>query len=467
MNTAPLAVSGPLFFLLAPLALAALAYLLHRWSVASGLVATVGSLGLGWFACAWLLDLPISWFGRELILTPEFVFLGRSWALTPASAALIALQFLAGGLCFLLSLPASQGWAFHPFGLAMLGILSMSATAEQFIYVVLFFWLGVISTGFVLAGGRPGMTMGALRLVVINTLAVMPLLLLPTFLGIEPVQTPAGIVLGILGLSMLLMLPPFHGALIGAAASGAPMPAVMVLTILPTTALYILFRLGQIYPMVLEDGLFFDICQWLGLGAVILGGLVAPAQRRWGTLIGYATLIDWGIGLMAVGQGTPDKMMLAAQMALTRMPALLLCGAGLVPLFEAAGKRDDLDRCTGMLFYRPLNVISLLLGLLLLAGLPVPTGMVGRWTLLAELIQAHPVQVWIVVAAGLGVAVGAVVGLLSCLGQAEAGMVARRRDEMIALAFGLLALWIAGVLLSAGSVWQPLLEKTLKVLIDL
>jgi len=459
MNASSLTIPGPLFFLLASLALAALAYLVHRWNVLSGLIATIGSLGLGWIALTWLLDKSISLGGRSVILTSDFVFLGRSWALTPTAATLIAFGFLVGGLCFLLALPASQGWAFHPFGLAVLGILSMSATAEQFIYMVLFFWLGAVLTGFVLAGGRPGATMGALRLIVVCTLAAMPLLLVPTFFQDDapPGGTQTGVVLGILGLGMLLMLPPFHGALVGAAAFSAPMPPVLVLSILPATALHIFFRFTQTYPAILQDGLILEICQWLGLGAVILGGLSAPAQRRWGSLIGYAVLIDWGIGLMALGQGSPERMALAVQMLLGRTAALLLCGAGLTPLFEAAGKRDDLERYAGMLFARPLNVLSLLLGLLTLAGLPTLPGVTGRWALLGDLAANHPVQVWIIVGAEIGVAVGAIVGLLACLGQAQPALVAKRRDELIASLFALFALWTACMLLSSASIWQPLL----------
>ncbi|MBN1936969.1 MAG: hypothetical protein JW934_20075 [Anaerolineae bacterium] len=466
MSASPFTVPGPLLFFAVPLALAVLAYLLHRWTALSGLVAAIGSLGLGWIALYWLLDKPISLLGRSLILTPDFVFLGRPWALTAASAVIVVFGLIVGGLCFLLALPASQGWAFYPFGLAVLGVLNLSATAEQVIYVILFFWLGTVLTGFVLAGGRPGTTMGALRLIISSTLAAMLLLLLPTFLqsDADPSTQRAGVVLGILGLSVLLMMPPFHGALVGAAAFSAPMPPAFILSILPVSMLHIFFQLVETYPTILEDGSILDLCRWLGLGAVILGGLAAPGQRRWGSLIGYAMLIDWGISMIALGQGSPEGMALAVNMLVGRSLALLLCGAGLTPLFQAAGKKDDLDQCRGLLFHRPLNVLALLLGLLMLAGLPTPFGVAGRWALIPYLVDTNPQIVWIIILAGIGVAVSAVVGLLACLGKPDPKIEGQRWEETIAFAFGLLALWMVGALLLNAPVWQMLLENALSTL---
>lgn len=463
MNASPLVLPGPLFFFAIPLALALLAYLLHRWTALSGLVASLGSLGLGWIALRWLLDKPLPLPGRGLVLTADFVFLGRPWALTATSAALVAFGLIVGGLCFLLALPAAQGWAFYPFGLVVLGVLNLSATAQQPIYIIFFFWLGVVLSGFVLAGGRPGATMGALRLIILGTLAAMFLLLLPTFLqpGIDFEAQRSGVILGVIGLGLLLMVPPFHGALVGAATFSAPMPPAFVLSILPAAMLHIFFQLTETYPMLLQDGLFLDLCQWLGVGAILLGGLAAPGQRRWGALIGYAMLVDWGIGLIALGQGSAEGMALAVQMLVVRAVALLLCGAGLTPLFQTAGRKDDLDQCRGLLFHRPLNVLALLLGLLMLAGLPAPFGASGRWTLISRLMDSDPTIAWIAILAGIGVATGAAVGLLACLGRPNLQLKTQRRDELVAFAFGLLALCAAGALLLNVDVWQPLLEGAL------
>lgn len=463
MNTSPLVLPGPLFFFIIPMVLALLAYLLHHWTALSGLIASLGSLSLGWIALYWLIGKPTSLLGHSLILTPNFVFWGRSWALTATSMALVTFSLIVGGLCFLLALPASQGWAFYPFGLAVLGILSLSTTARQPLDIILFFWLSVVLTGFVLAGGRPGTTMGALRLIILSAVAAMILLLLPTFLqpGADPSAQRTGVILGILGLGVLLMMPPFHGTLVGAAAFGAPMPSAFVLSILPAAMLHIFFQLAETYPVLLEDGLLLDLCQWLGLGAVILGGLAAPGQRRWGSLIGYAMLVDWGISLIALGQGSPEGMTLAVQMLVMRSLALLLCGSGLTPLFQAAGKSDDLDQCRGLLFHRPLNVLALLLGLLMLAGLPTSFGAAGRWTLIPYLIENNLQTAWIVILAGIGVTIGTIVGMLACLGKPDLKMEARRRDEIIALTFGLLTLWMVGTLLLNAAAWQPLLENAL------
>ena len=113
-----------------------------------------------------------------MTLERTLVILGRSWALTQSSLAALALVYAVAGVTFLLALPTPQSWSFYPFGLAMIGVLSLAITAQQYVYAILFIWLAANLAAFVLAGGRPGETTAALRFLVFVSLAVMPLLVL-------------------------------------------------------------------------------------------------------------------------------------------------------------------------------------------------------------------------------------------------------------------------------------------------
>jgi len=439
-----LVLPGPLFFAVALLLLGALAYLLNRWRLLAGGIAAGGCLLLGWVALRQLsgepLALPgqgIDLLGRGVRLASTFELLGRTWALTDSSRAGLGLMLVLSGLCFLLALPTPHGWAFYPFGLAMLSALTTAITAQQFVYALLFLWLAGCLSVFVLAGGRPGDTTAALRTLVFVTFGVMPLLLLQRYLppdasgyvGVPGAAAPLGDVVQIgqtatllmtAGLAILMMMVPFHGQLVAMGAHAAPMALPLVLTLLPTVVLHTFFRLWEVHPELLSGQFAFDVCRWTGIAAVVLGGLGALGQRRWGALAGYVTLVDWGGSLMALGLGTRAGAEQIVQMLIWRAFSLLLVGVGWGALFHAAGQRDDLEYCAEPVRRHPLGVVALVLGLLSLAGFPLTLGGFGRWPLLDRSVLSQPVAGWpattqVLVLAGAAASVGIVVALGACI----------------------------------------------------
>lgn len=453
MNPAIGSLPGPLFFLLAALTLATLAYLVQRWSFLSGLISAAGCLTLAWIAARQLSAGQWSLFGRVLTLERSLVILGRTWALTSSSLAALALIYAMAGLTFLLALPAGQGWSFYPFGVGVLGVLSLAVTAQQYVYAILFIWLAANLAVFVLAGGRPGETTGALRFLVLTSVAVMPLLILPRYLEPDPAGYVVALQMGdaslpdnavpiatglmVSGMAVLLMMVPFHGQLVAIGTHSTPMALPLILSTVPVVVLHTLFQLWQAQPVLLNDPLFFQACRLLGTAAALIGGLSAIRQRRWGTLAGYAALVDWGAGLIALGQGTIDAADLAVRMVIWRGWSLLLVGSGVSALFKATSQRDDVECYPGLLRRRPLGLLVLLVGVLSLAGYPLTPGAAGRWPLL-NLLVAGPSSLnaaqpdWLAQLTGLmsaqrgavialllgsvGVSVGAAVGLCACLG---------------------------------------------------
>jgi formate hydrogenlyase subunit 3/multisubunit Na+/H+ antiporter MnhD subunit len=434
---------GPLFFFVALVMLSALAYLLNRWRLLAGVVAAGGCLLLAWVALRQLsgepLALPgqgIDLLGQGVELAPTFELMGRTWALTEASRSGLGLVLFLSGLCFLFALPTPHGWAFYPFGLIMLGALAMAITAQQFVYALLFLWLAGCLSVFVLAGGRPGDTTAALRTLVFVSLGVMPLLLLQRYLppdatgyvGVPGAPAPgSGMQVGqtatllmTAGLAITMMMVPFHGQLVAMGAHAAPMVLPFMLTVLPTVVLHTFFRLWEVHPALLSGQFAFDVCRWTGIAAVVLGGLGALGQRRWGALVGYVTLVDWGAGLMALGQGTRAGAEQIAQMLVWRAFSLLLVGVGWGTLYRDAGKRDDLAYCAEPVRCHPLGVVTLVLGLLSLAGFPLTLGGFGRWPLLDRAVMSQPVGDWpaatlALVLAGAAASVGIVIALGGCI----------------------------------------------------
>jgi formate hydrogenlyase subunit 3/multisubunit Na+/H+ antiporter MnhD subunit len=504
---------GPLFFFLASFLLAALAYALNRWPLFSGGVAATGSLLLAWVVLRQLGAQPPLLPDQALdpsqvvALDPSFELLGRTWALTPSSLAGLCMVYGLAGLAFLFALPTPHGWAFYAFGLAVLGMLSMALTAQQYVYALLFTWLAACLAVFVLAGGRPGDTTAGLRTLVFTSMGVMPMLLLqdhlvldaggyvgvpgagPTPLPGEVLQTASLLLTA--GMAILLMMAPFHGQLVAMGANATPLAPAFMLATFPVVVLHTLFRLWEAQPALLQEPLAFQVCRWMGVLTAALGGLAALGQRRWGSLVGYAALVSWGAGLLALGGATDAKAEQATLMLAWRSFGLLLAGVGWGALYSANQQCDDLDRCRGLLRRRPLSVVALVLGLLSLAGFPLSPGGLARWQLLGRQALTRPPTEWtastvVLVLAGVGVSLGTLAALRSCLdsepsraggeggetpraaGDEGAQPPARRQTwlretlrTLVHLAWSGLALWLAGSLFLRPEPWIEIVRLLL------
>ena len=454
---------GTIFIFLVLSATALICYLVRRWAPVAGLLAAASCLLLGWLTVAQSSGESLKLLGRVWVSHRPFVLLGRAWVLTSSNLAVLTLVLVSSGLVFLLSVPFPQGWAFYSLGTAVLAVLVLAVAAQQYIYAILFLWVAAILVTFVLSGGRPGATTGAFRYLVITTLAVMPLLTLTGYLGAGAAvgATYAASVLLVIGASMLLMFVPFHGQLVAIAGTAAPMVPAYFFATFPLVILYVLLGLSRSFPELLAEELFFDLCRWLGTAAVVAGGVVALAQRRWGFLVGYALLVDWGAGLIALGQGTASGFERMVQMMGWRTISLLAAGMGLSIVYQAAGKSDELVRCRGLWRRRTLGVTLLVGGVLSLAGFPLTPGAAGRWQLLVSLWPVSPRTVWVLILGGVGVCIGAIVGLRACLGQADEPVEEKRGSLVVTTGFALLALWIVGMLLFRPSSWLALTERLL------
>jgi formate hydrogenlyase subunit 3/multisubunit Na+/H+ antiporter MnhD subunit len=224
------------------------------------------------------------------------------------------------------------------------------------------------------------------------------------------------------GMMLLLLMVPAHGQLVAMGAHSAPMALPLMLTALPVTVLHTCFRLWEAHPTLLSGQFAFDVCRWTGIAAIALGGLAALGQRRWGALAGYVTLVDWGAGLIALGLGTRAGTELMVQMVVWRAFSLLLVGAGWGGLFKAAGRRDDLDATAGPVRRQPLSALTLIVGLLSLAGFPLSPGGLGRWALLDRAALSRPLADWpattlVLVLSSAAAGWGVVMALGACLKQ--------------------------------------------------
>ena len=464
MNGAGLMLPGPLFFFLAAALTAVACYIVQRWTLLAGLGAAASCLLLGWMSLRLTGGEPLSLLGRIEVYDVPFTVLGRAWALSTSNSAVLSFMLFACGISFLAALPASQGAAYYPFGMGVIAILVLSVTAEQYTLSVLFLWVAVVLAVFILAGGRPRATTGAVRFVALASVGVMLLL---TVAGYTADTGPGAVhtarILTVLGFGLLLYLAPFHGQLVGMGAHAAPMVPAFMLATFPPVLFSILLSLGRARPALFEDQLLFSIYRLLGMATVVAGGIAAAGQRRWGYLMGYAALVDWGAGMIALGQGTAQGMTWAVQMLVWRALSLLLAGTGLTIVMRSTVV-DEFAACRGLLHRRLPGILALSGGLLSLAGFPLTPGFVGRWALINGLFRGQPITAWVVILSGASVTLGTLVGLKSCLGPPPEHAPGERSAALVGIVAGTLVLWLAGATVLQPLPWIELAERMLGTL---
>jgi formate hydrogenlyase subunit 3/multisubunit Na+/H+ antiporter MnhD subunit len=157
--------------------------------------------------------------------------------------------------------------------------------------------------------------------------------------------------------------------------------ATFIFTVNLGTVWFMLLNYLETYPWLgrqIPLGMLFT-----GLGLVMMlgGGILAAAQRRLGRLVGYATLVDNGAMLIALGTERVEGIALAVLMLLARPLALGLMTLGLQGL-RALGKGDDShEAMLGSAWRAPWRAMAFLVGGIAMAGFPISLGFAARWGL--------------------------------------------------------------------------------------
>jgi formate hydrogenlyase subunit 3/multisubunit Na+/H+ antiporter MnhD subunit len=472
-------IAGPLFLMVLPLALAPVVYLLRRWVLLAASLASATALIVASLCLGLPLDRPVSVFGLEVALGQPMVVLGREFALELAGGFTLGFVCLIATIAFLFAWRISQGGLFLPLGLIILSLLSAAVMIRHFVFAVLFLWVASIIVIFIIQGDRQGPSLrlgsvqatglragpgrGALRYLVMVSLAVPPLLVTPWLIDLQAVNPDnlallryATVLLAI-GFAILLAVVPFHSWVSAVAADAPPVVAAFVLTVTNAVVILLMLNLLQSYPWLSEDPQVFSLLRLGGLLMAALGGLLAFAQRDFGHLMGYAVLSDTGCTLVALGVASPTALTAALLQVAHRSVGLMLTAMGLAVVRQRAGSgsfanpstalRQAQDtssghRLGGVARRLPLSTAGLILGGLSLAGMPLTAGFPGRWTIY-RLLSA-PDLALVLLLSGAGVAFGYLRGLSTLLKPSTEPTVKREPliASLIILGMIILCLWL-------------------------
>jgi formate hydrogenlyase subunit 3/multisubunit Na+/H+ antiporter MnhD subunit len=391
-------ISGALLLLVLPLAMAGIVFILLRWlSTLAAWLAVGTALALGFAAITLPLDQPVqAWGGRQIAMGEAVTFLGRELVFEPSDRMAMAFLFFTSAGLFFLAWRFAPRSLFFPIGLGLLSLLSATLLVRPLIYAALFLEMAAALSVFAQQAEERGPTRGGLRYLTFTTLALPGVLVTHWLLeryAVTPDETEllssASILLAI-SFALLLGAVPFHTWVTAVAGDSLPLAGAFVLTVSNGVVWFLLLDFLETYPWLGSHLFFTPLLSWVGVAMVVVGALLAPAQRRLGSLIGYAALVDSGAALVALGLNSKLGVSLVLLSLSVRPFGLALLAAGLGGLRARSGGGDiGPDELRGLGWQAPWSTVAVVFGALSIAGLPISAGFVGRWALCRALAPSR------------------------------------------------------------------------------
>ncbi|MDY6878017.1 MAG: proton-conducting transporter membrane subunit [Chloroflexota bacterium] len=415
-------IAGSLLLLIIPLVMAGIVYTLLRWASLSALLAVGTALALGIAVVTLPLDQPVHFWGERQVAMGEAVtFLGRELVLEQADRMAMAFLFLTAAGIFFLAWRVTPHSLLFPMGLGLLSLLSGALLIRPLIYAALLVEIAAALSIFALqAEGQPA-TRGGLRYLTFTTLA-LPGVLVTNWLVERYVLTPdevgllnAAAALLAVSFALLLGVVPFHTWVPAITGDSVPLAGTFVLTVGNGAVWFLLLDFLETYPWLNTHPYFGSLFSAAGLAMIIVGGLLAPSQRRLGSMMGYSALVDSGGALVALGMHSQLGLTLVLLSLLVRPFGLALMATGLSGLRARSGDDDSFDALRGAGWKAPWSMAVMIFGGLSAAGLPVSAGFTWRWSLYRALMLSSPGSAVILLLASVGVMAGIWRGLSALL----------------------------------------------------
>jgi NADH:ubiquinone oxidoreductase subunit 2 (subunit N) len=393
--------------------MAGIVYILLRWTSLSALLAIGTALALGGAVITLPLDQPVHfWGGRQIAMGDAVTFFGRELILEQADRVAMAFLFFTSAGIFFLAWRFASRSLLLPMGLGLLSLLSGALLIQPLIYAALLIGIAAALSVFALQAEGKAPTRGGMRYLTFTTLA-LPGLLVTHWLLERYALTPddtgllsASAILLALSFALLLGVVPFHTWVTGVGSDSVPLAGTFVLTVGNGAVWFLMLDFLETYPWLSSHPRFESLIFAAGLAMIVVGGLLAPAQRRLGLLVGYAALIDSGAALIALSMSSRLGLALVILSLLMRPFGLILMSAGVSGLRARNGDADDFDALHGLGWQARWSTAALVFGGLSAAGLPVSAGFICRWALCRALAPSSPGAALLLLLAGVGVMVG-------------------------------------------------------------
>ena len=221
----------------------------------------------------------------------------------------------------------------------------------------------------------------------------------------------AGIVMTLVGFAFKIAAAPFH-LWAPDAYQGAPVPSAAFIASGSKVASFVVLgkiMLGGFAPVAGSAGWHTLVAGWspviaaLAALSILLGNLVALAQKNVRRLLAYSAVAHAGYTLLGLVAGGRDGF--SATLFYTTIYAFTLVGAfGVVALVRRETGGDDLENFAGLRMRSPLLAACMSVFMLSLAGLPPLAGFFGKFYLFSAALRADNSNglLWLVVLALTG-----------------------------------------------------------------
>jgi NADH-quinone oxidoreductase subunit N len=390
--------STPLLWVALPLIIAVVCVVFYKRRTLGIILTTLTAFGLALLAVLFPEDLTLSLGPLTFVFEESMLILGRQISLAYNIFPFIAFIFAMSGLWVLSSnLPGVPG-TFRPISLVMTASLTAALGVQPFLYAALLIETAVLVSIPMLDTAKNKGYQGVFRYLSFMTIA-MPFILIAGWLltgvVILPPESPlvgqTAVVLG-LGFALLLAVFPFHSWVAMVSEHNHPTMVSFLLFILPTTILVFGLNFFNRYAFLRTSAEIFNIIRIIGTLMIVFGGIWTAVQDHLKRAFGYATLVETGFSLLALGffaQGGLNWMLMLFP---ARALGYWLWGYALARMEDHCGSLE-ISAIQGFGRKYPLLLTGLILAQLSIAGLPLLASFPIKIALLTQTIS---------VGAGLG-----------------------------------------------------------------
>lgn len=437
-------VPGPIFILGVPVVMAVGLQFLRRWTAVTAWLGVMTAGLVGTVIVFLPLTQPWQLGSLEIKLGEPLLILGRELIVQPVDRFALAFLFFTTAGLFVVAwrlLPHSN---FFPIGLVTVSLLAGALLVEQVVYTALLVVMAAILAVFPLhepetlregAGhGNSSRTSGGLRYMAYAVLALPGLMitqllldLFATFPNDQGLLSGAAVLMS-LSFAILFGAVPFQNWLSNVAMNGSPPVVTFIFTVNLGTVWFMLLSYLQSYAWLERQAAFGPLFTALGLLMMITGGLLAASQQSLGRLVGYATLVDNGAMLLALGLERVEGIALASMLLLARPFSLSLMTLGLQGLRDVGGGDDSREAVLGAAWRAPWRAVAFMVGGIALAGFPISLSFPVRWGLYRLLAAENLFGALLALGGSAGVVLG-LVGVIRSLLTPPATRVRPRAGE--------------------------------------
>jgi NADH-quinone oxidoreductase subunit N len=199
-----------------------------------------------------------------------------------------------------------------------------------------------------------------------------------------------GLGMMLVGLGFKLSLVPFH-LWTPDVYEGAPAPVAAFLATASKVAVFgVLVRLFQISPAA-TSGVLTDVMSVIAVASILVGNLLALTQNNLKRLLGYSSIAHFGY-LMIAMVASKGMAVEAINVYLVTYVLTSLGAFGVVTLMSSPYSVRDADAMfeyRGLFWRRPYLTAVLTVMMLSLAGIPLTTGFIGKFYIIATGVEAH------------------------------------------------------------------------------